>query len=51
MVGSATGTTAERRGSAVKQWFAWWHRKGAKFVATPTEEGTGAPAGSGSSPD
>lgn len=37
--GSALGTTAERRESAVKQWFAWWHRKGAKFVAAPTGEG------------
>jgi len=38
MEGSATGTSAERRESAVKQWFAWWHRDGAKFLAGPPAE-------------
>ncbi len=31
MEGSATGTSEERRDSAIKQWFAWWHRKGKRF--------------------
>jgi predicted Zn finger-like uncharacterized protein len=29
--GSGTGTTDERRESALKQWFAWWHLKGQRF--------------------
>jgi predicted Zn finger-like uncharacterized protein len=29
--GSGTGTTEERRQSAIKQWFAWWFRKGHRF--------------------
>ena len=29
--GSGTGTTDERRQSAIKQWFAWWFRKGSRF--------------------
>jgi predicted Zn finger-like uncharacterized protein len=29
--GSGTGTTNERRESAIKQWFAWWFRKGHRF--------------------
>ena len=29
--GSGTGTTDERRQSALKQWFAWWHLKGERF--------------------
>jgi len=29
--GSGTGTSEERRQSAIKQWFAWWFRKGARF--------------------
>lgn len=29
--GSGTGTTDERRASALKQWFAWWHLKGERF--------------------
>jgi len=29
--GSAFGTTLERRTSSIKQWFAWWYRKGEKF--------------------
>ena len=29
--GSSTGTTEERRTSALKQWFGWWHRKGKRF--------------------
>jgi len=30
--GSGTGTSAERRSSALKQWFGWWHRKGKRFT-------------------
>jgi predicted Zn finger-like uncharacterized protein len=30
--GSGTGTSAERRDSALKQWFGWWHRKGERFT-------------------
>jgi predicted Zn finger-like uncharacterized protein len=29
--GSGAGTTNERRESAIKQWFAWWLRKGHRF--------------------
>ena len=28
---STLGTTAERRESALRQWFAWWHQRGAAF--------------------
>jgi predicted Zn finger-like uncharacterized protein len=31
LVGSQMGTTEERRQSSIKQWFAWWYRKGKKF--------------------
>jgi len=31
LVGSQMGTTEERRQSSIKQWFAWWYRKGSKF--------------------
>ena len=31
LVGSAAGTTEERRQSAIKQWFAWWHLNKRKF--------------------
>lgn len=31
--GSGTGTSEERRTSALKQWFGWWHRKGSRFDA------------------
>jgi predicted Zn finger-like uncharacterized protein len=31
--GSGTGTSAERRDSALKQWFGWWVRKGERFTA------------------
>ncbi len=29
--GGALGTTNERRDSAIKQWFAWWYRRGHRF--------------------
>lgn len=29
--GSSAGTTRERRDSAIRQWFAWWFRKGERF--------------------
>jgi hypothetical protein len=29
--GSGVGTTDERRESAIKQWFAWWFRRGHRF--------------------
>lgn len=35
---SVTGTTGERRDSAIKQWFAWWHRDGEAFLAAPPPE-------------
>jgi len=38
LVGSALGTTEERRMSAVRQWFAWWHRKGEAFTGLPENE-------------
>jgi len=31
LIGSAVGTTAERRESAIRQWFAWWYRNQNKF--------------------
>ncbi len=31
LAGSAAGTTEERRASAIKQWFAWWHLNEKKF--------------------
>ncbi|MFT5284140.1 MAG: putative Zn finger-like uncharacterized protein [Planctomycetota bacterium] len=37
-VGSAMGTTEERRISAVRQWFAWWYRKGEAFTGIPEDE-------------
>ena len=37
-VGSSMGTTEERRISAVRQWFAWWYRKGAAFTGIPEDE-------------
>ena len=30
--GSGTGTTDERRSSAIKQWFAWWYKNEKKFT-------------------
>ena len=38
LVGSALGTTEERRMSSVRQWFAWWHRKGEAFTGLPEME-------------
>ena len=38
LVGSAMGTTEERRMSAVRQWFAWWHRKGDAFAGLPEND-------------
>ncbi|MEX1026293.1 MAG: zinc-ribbon domain-containing protein [Planctomycetota bacterium] len=38
LVGSAMGTTEERRQSAIKQWFAWWYRKGEKFTEKETSD-------------
>ncbi len=37
-VGSALGTTEERRTSAIHQWFAWWYREGESFTAPPVPE-------------
>jgi len=36
--GSGTGTTDERRQSAIKQWFAWWFRKGHRFEEKGEQE-------------
>ena len=36
--GSGTGTTQERRQSAIKQWFAWWFRKGHRFEEKPEQK-------------
>ena len=36
--GSATGTTEERRESALRQWFAWWHSEGHRFEGRPEPE-------------
>ncbi len=36
--GSGTGTSAERRESAIRQWFAWWHRKGKRFEQAEWED-------------
>ena len=30
-IGGALSTTEERRQSSIKQWFAWWHKKGKRF--------------------
>ena len=38
LVGSALGTTEERRMSSVRQWFAWWHRKGEAFTGLTENE-------------
>jgi len=38
LVGSTTGTTEERRQAAIKAWFAWWLREGARFEEKPEEE-------------
>lgn len=38
LAGSTTGTTRERRESSIKQWFAWWYRKGSRFEAAPEPE-------------
>lgn len=37
-VGSGTGTSAERRDSAIKQWFAWWYRKAKRFEVAEKED-------------
>ena len=37
--GSGLGTTEERRMSSIKQWFAWWYRKGARFEKKVVEDG------------
>jgi hypothetical protein len=29
--GSTTGTSAERRDSSLRQWFAWWYTEGLRF--------------------
>jgi len=39
MLGSGTGTTKERRESAIKQWFAWWFRNQDKFEEKETVDG------------
>lgn len=38
IVGSAMGTSEERRQSAIKQWFAWWYRKGERFTEKETAD-------------
>lgn len=38
LVGSAVGTSEERRQSAIKQWFAWWYRKGERFEKKVTTD-------------
>jgi len=38
--GSGVGTTAERRASAIKQYFAWWYRNHAKFDG-PKQDNSG----------
>lgn len=41
LLGSAAGTSEERRQSAVRQWFAWWARNKDTFQeAAPTVDGT-----------
>ncbi len=37
-IGAATGTTRERRESAIKQWFAWWWRNKKKFTSFEQED-------------
>ena len=37
-LGAATGTTRERRESAIKQWFAWWWRNQKKFTSFEAED-------------
>ena len=39
LVGSGTGTSAERRESAIRQWFAWWHRNEKKFIEKEVVDG------------
>lgn len=39
LAGSTVGTTRERRESSIKQWFAWWERKGRGFEAREEPEG------------
>lgn len=38
LVGSAMGTTEERRASSIKQWFAWWYRNGEAFSEVVKED-------------
>jgi predicted Zn finger-like uncharacterized protein len=38
LVGSATGTTQERRESAIRQWFAWWYKNQKKFQAKEVQD-------------
>ena len=38
LVGSAMGTTEERRASSIKQWFAWWYRNGEAFTEVVKED-------------
>ncbi len=37
LAGSSLGESAERRESSIKQWFAWWHRKGERFETRQPE--------------
>jgi len=41
LVGSQMGTTEERRQSSIKQWFAWWYRKGSKFEEAEKHDALG----------
>ena len=36
--GSGVGTTEERRNSAIRQWFAWWYKKGNRFEVAEKED-------------
>ncbi len=43
--GSSLGTTAERRDSAIRQWFAWWNMHQDDFGLEPDPQGAARPAG------
>lgn len=39
LIGSGTGTSSERRESAIRQWFAWWYRNHKKFTEKEVVDG------------
>lgn len=43
--GSSLGTTAERRDSAIRQWFAWWNMHQDDFALEPDAQDAALPAG------